>query len=266
VAVVIGGGGGVGSGVVFGFAAEGMSVVVADVDGDAARAVADEAVRRGAQRGRIHDAVVCATDRRSLEHLADEAMSRFGAVHVLVNTVGVLCDGETSAATDEEWAWAFELNVMAQVRAVQVFLPRLRAAEGLRHVVTTAAIAGLCPPPPELKLGLYAATKSALVAYSERLRTELASEGIGVSVLVPTRIAGNLAATSARERLRALRRATPEGWGAPPDPDDLTSGDVLGPLVIEAIRERRFFVCNRPDALLDAFEERHCRLREDLSR
>jgi NAD(P)-dependent dehydrogenase (short-subunit alcohol dehydrogenase family) len=154
--------------------------------------------------------------------------------------------------------------VLSQVRAVQAFLPHLRAASGLRHVVTTAAVAGLAPPPPELNIGLYAATKHALVAYSERLRIELAGEGIGVSVLCPTRIAGNLAATSARERRRRLGEATPEGRGAPPAPGDLSPGDALGPLVVTAVREGRFFVCNRPDTLLAALEERERRAREDL--
>ena len=265
VAVVIGGAGGVGRGIASGFLGEGMRVVLADIDGDGGRAAVADAERHGVHPGRMMHAEVDSTDCLSLERLADAAISRFGAIHVLANTVGVLCDGETTSATDEEWTWAFELNVLSQVRAVQAFLPRLRAACGLRHLVTTASIAGLAPPPPELNIGLYAATKHALVAYSECLRTELASEGIGVSVLCPTRITGNLAATSARERRRRLGKATPEGWGAPPDPDDLSPGDSLGPLVVAAVRANRFFVCNRPDALLAALEERRRRAREDFS-
>jgi NAD(P)-dependent dehydrogenase (short-subunit alcohol dehydrogenase family) len=115
-----------------------------------------------------------------------------------------------------------------------------------------------------MRAGLYAATKHALVAYSERLRMELASDGIGVSVLCPTRVAGNLATTSARERWRRLGQRVPEGWGAPPDPQDLVPGESLGPLVAAAVKANRFFVCNRPDALLSAFEQRHRRLSEGL--
>src|SRR5262249_34906267 len=147
-----------------GFLGEGMRVVVADIDGDGARATVEEAERHGVQPGRMTHAEVDSTDRLSLQRLADVATSRFGAVHVLASSVGVLCDGRATSATDEEWTWAFELNVLSQVRAVQAFLPCLRAACGLRHVVTTAAIAGLAPPPPELNIGLYAATKHALVA------------------------------------------------------------------------------------------------------
>jgi len=264
VAVVIGGAGGVGRGLAFGLLEEGMRVVVADIDLEGARAVVEEAARRGVGPDRAFEAPVDSTDRGTLQALAGAAAARFGAIHVLVNTVGVIFDGPVVSATDEDWLWTFELNVLSQVRAVQLFLPHLRAADGLRHIVITASVAGLVAPPPELPIGLYTATKHAVVAYSEHLRTELAGEAIGVSVLCPTRIAGNLAATSARERLRRLGQATPEGWGTPPDPSDLTPAESLGPLVAGAIRANRFVVCNRPDALLAAFEQRRQLIRDDL--
>jgi NAD(P)-dependent dehydrogenase (short-subunit alcohol dehydrogenase family) len=207
---------------------------------------------------------VDSADRRSLEALAAAAMTRFGAIHILVNTVGVIFDGDVTSASDEDWLWILELNVLSQVRAVQAFLPRLRAAQGLRHIVTTASIAGLVTPPPEMKAGLYAATKHPLVAYSESLRMELASDGIGVSVLCPTRVVGNLAETSARERWRRLGQRTPEGWGAPPDPQDRVPGESLGPLVAAAVRANRLFMCNRPATLLSAVEQHHRGLSADL--
>jgi NAD(P)-dependent dehydrogenase (short-subunit alcohol dehydrogenase family) len=262
VAVVIGGASGVGRGVVLGLLVEGMRVVVADIDLDGARTVVEEAARRGAGPDRVFPAVVDSTDRHGLEALADAVTSRFGAINVLVNTVGVVFDGPLASATDEDWFWTFELNVLSQVRAVQVFLPHLRAADGLRHIVTTASTAGVSAAPPAN--GLYAATKHALVAYSERLRSELASEAIGVSVLCPSRVVGNLAETSARERLRRLGRATPDGWGAPPDTRDRVPAESLGPLVAAAIHANRFFICNRPDALLAACEERRRQIRDDL--
>ena len=152
VAVVIGGASGVGRGIALAFLAEGMRVVVADIDPDGARAVVDEAGRRGAGPDRTLHVEVDSTDRRSLEILADVVMTRFGGVHILVNTVGVIFDGDVTTATDDDWIWTFELNVLSQARAVQVFLPRLRAAHGLRHIVTTASIAGLVTPPPEMKV------------------------------------------------------------------------------------------------------------------
>jgi NAD(P)-dependent dehydrogenase (short-subunit alcohol dehydrogenase family) len=264
VAVVVGGAGGVGRGIVFGFLAEGMRVVVADIDPDGARAIVEEAGRRGIGPDRVVAAEVDSTDRQSLGALADATKSRFGAIHLLANTVGVIFDGQVTSATDEDWAWIFELNVLSQVRAVQVFLPHLRHAQGLRHIVTTASLAGLITPPPEMSIGLYAATKHALVAYSERLRTELASEGIGVSVLCPSCVVGNLAATSARERWRRLGRPTPEGWGRPPVPQECEPGETLGPLLVAAVRANRFVVSNRPNALLAALDERRQRLSEDL--
>src|SRR5947209_8674240 len=143
VAVVIGGAGGVSRGIALGFLARGMRVVVADIDLEGARTVVEEAGRRGVERDRALQAEVDSTERRSLEKLADAAIAHFGAIHILVNTVGVIFEGELTSATDEDWIWTFELNVLSQVRAVQVFLPRLRATVGPRHIVTTASNAGL---------------------------------------------------------------------------------------------------------------------------
>src|SRR5207253_117553 len=98
--------------------------------------------------------------------------------------------------------WGIELNLLSMVRAVDVFLPRLRAHGTGAHIVNTASVAGLVvlQGTPHgasgVPNGIYSATKHAAVAYCTMLRYELAGERIGVSVLCPGTIATNLRVTS----------------------------------------------------------------------
>ena len=138
--VVIGGGGGIGRGVSLGFATRGMNVVVADIDETTAKAVAAEVNAAG---GRAITARVDATDSASLDALARRAVDEFGAVHVLSNQVGVITNRRLDEASESEWAWFFEFNVMAMVRANNAFLPHLRAHGGDAHIVNTSSMAGL---------------------------------------------------------------------------------------------------------------------------
>src|SRR5436190_20594322 len=129
-AVVLGTGG-VGRGIALGLAAEGMQVGVADSNAATAEAVAAEITAAGG------DAVALqadATSTDSLQGLAEDAAGRFGGISVLANTVGVIADRRLEEASEEDWAWFFEFNIMASVRSVNAFLPHLRASAEGGHI------------------------------------------------------------------------------------------------------------------------------------
>jgi len=265
-AVVIGGGSGIGRGIALGFADAGLDVIVADIETGAAEAVGAEVRSRGVRAlGRRVDA----TDPASLEALAEAAVQAHGAVHVLSNNVGVVIDKPLGQCTDRDWAWGIEFNFLSIVRGVTAFLPRLRAHGGEAHIVGTASLAGVLalPSSPAMPahLGIYTATKHALVAYSEMLRGELAPERIGVSVLCPGLVKSNLAATSARNR--------PERFGGPlPDPGGPRPGveammmpaERVGPVVVAAIRANRLHILTHPEAR-PAVEARQAAMLDDFS-
>lgn len=247
-AVVIGGGGGVGRGVVLGLADAGMHVVVADIELGSAERVAAEVHGRG---GTALAAQVDATDVDSLEALARHAVEAYGAVHVLANLVGVITNRRLEEATEAEWAWFFEFNVMAHVRANNVFLPHLRAHGGPAHIMNTSSMAGLLALGPKLvggfANGLYTTTKHAMIGYCEMLRMELEPAGIGVSVLCPGLVAGNLTATSARNRPERFGGPTPNPReGAPANPAAMPN-DEVGPIVARAIAANRAYIFTHPD-------------------
>lgn len=239
VAVVTGGGNGIGRGTVLALADAGMHVVIADIDEEAANAVAQESRTRGVR------ALVAATDvtnRSSVEELADTAWSEFGAAHVLHNNAGVALFMRLDAMADIDWRWILSINLEGVINGLQAFLPRMKAQKGEKHVVNTASMAGMFAAP---MLGAYNATKFAVVAISETLREELSGEGIGVSVLCPGVVATNIMTNTINRR--------PAGGGDMQAPDLDTSmmrvmdPEDVGRLVREAIEENEPYIFTHPE-------------------
>lgn len=180
VAVVTGAGSGVGMGIAHALAAAGASVVVSDIDEAAASSVAGDIAAAGGK------AVACRTDvtfTDDLEALAATAISNFGAVHVLANNAGVMTQGALTEATDEDWTWVLGVNLRAVISGVRVFLPHLRERSP-GHIVNTVSMSAVAPRLGG-GLGVYSASKAALLSYSEVLRAELEPDDIGVSALLP---------------------------------------------------------------------------------
>lgn len=186
VAVITGAGSGIGRGTALALAEAGVHIVVADIDEQPAHAVADEVRALGTRAIAVRTDV---TDRESLEELADRAWEEFGGVQILHNNAGVVLMQRIDATTEAEWHWIRSINLDGVMNGLHVFLPRLKAQQGEKHIVNTASTAGMTA---ELNLGAYSATKFAVVALSETLREELADDGIGVSVLCPGGVNTNI--------------------------------------------------------------------------
>jgi NAD(P)-dependent dehydrogenase (short-subunit alcohol dehydrogenase family) len=263
-AVLVGAGSGVGRGIALGLAARGMRVAVADIDAEGAASVATEIQAAG---GTATSHQVDATDRASLRALADAAVAAHDAIHVLVNTVGVIIDQPLEASTEDDWSWLLEFNVMANVRNVQEFLPYLRAHGGPSHIVLTSSMAGLLALGPEhvvVRNGLYTTTKHAMIGLTDMLRLELAPEGIGVSVLCPGLVAGNLGVTSARNRPDRFGGPTPvPGYTSSPPPGAMPNEEV-GPIVAAAIDANRFYIFTHPENV-ELVKARHQQVLDDFA-
>jgi NAD(P)-dependent dehydrogenase (short-subunit alcohol dehydrogenase family) len=251
VAVVTGGASGIGRAMADRFAAEGMNVVTADVDPDALAAAEGEMRANGASVASKRTDVRNGDD---LEALAEFAVDTFGGVNVLCNNAGIGIGGGIWQQTVKDWEWMLGVNLMGVVHGIRAFVPVMIAQGDECHVVNTASAAGLTVRP---FLGMYAATKHAVVALSEALYHELRFTGskVGVSVLCPavvnTRIgesernrpaglendaaAGNPAQMAAMDQ--AFRAAL--AAGLPPE-------QVAG-AVVDAIRKDRFYILTHED-------------------
>ena len=183
VAVITGGGSGIGASLARACAAEGMQVVVVDVDEARAASVAAE-LPDGTAVARAVDV----SDAASVQALADFAFDTFGAVHLLCNNAGVSPAGRIWDFTDDEWRWLLGVNVHGVANGIRSFVPRM-IGQGEGHIVNTGSGASFVSTP---RLGPYCATKHAIVGLSEALRYELEGTGIGVSVLVPAGVNTNI--------------------------------------------------------------------------
>jgi len=176
VAVVTGGASGIGLAMVERFAAEGMTVVAADVRADALESLPDGA----------HGEVVDVTEYESVEQFAARVLDRFGGVHVLCNNAGVGSGAEGFVWEHElaDWRWGFDVNVWGVVHGIKAFVPHMvEAGEG--HVVNTSSGNGGVVPFGDT--AVYATTKAAVVTITESLYAHLVRAGSAVraSVLFP---------------------------------------------------------------------------------
>ena len=193
VAVITGGGAGLGAAMGDVFAAAGAAIALLDIDGEAAeRTAADIAERHGVA---TTSARVDVGSADSIEAAAAHVAATLGGCDVLAANVGVQQFGAIDRLTDDDWRFVLDVNVLGTIRTVRSFLPLLRAREGYRRIVLTSSVSVLAPA---VRMAAYQTSKFAVMGFGETLRHELADEGIGVSVLFPAgMITGHLQSSAA---------------------------------------------------------------------
>lgn len=184
VAVVTGAASGIGLAMARRFAAEGLRVVLADVEEEPLSAAADELAAQGAQ---VLAHTVDVGRRDEVAALADAAYDAFGAVHLVCNNAGVGsgAEGRMWEHDPRDWEWAFAVNIWGVFHGVQCFVPRMLAGGEPGHVVNTSSTDGGVAPLPTASV--YAVTKAAVVTMTESLYAHLKAERapVGASVLFP---------------------------------------------------------------------------------
>jgi NAD(P)-dependent dehydrogenase (short-subunit alcohol dehydrogenase family) len=177
VALITGAAVGLGQAFAARLAADGLDVVVADVnDGEETL----ELVQRAGGRGL---AVRCdITDEEQVASLAVNVERTFGAVDVLVNNAGIFPKGDLARITLAEWRRVFAVNVEGAFLVTREFLPPMRQREWGRVVfmASTSFHAG-APGFPH-----YVATKGALIGLTHALATEVGGDGVTVNALAPS--------------------------------------------------------------------------------
>lgn len=224
VAVITGGGSGIGRASAQALARRGARVVITDIDEDRALQAA----------GELGDAAVgarCDVTRVSdLEAARDLATARFGRIDLVMNNVGVLAVGKAEEIPLDAWQRVVDINLMSVVRSLTVFLPAL-LAQGSGHIVNTASTAGLFPYGHD-RLP-YTTTKHAIVGLSESLAVYLRPKGIGVSCFCPAGVMTNIA-----------EQITYYGDPRPPAGPNfgIIGAETAGKLVAEGVAAGRFLI------------------------
>ena len=242
VAVVTGGASGIGRAMADRFAAEGMKIVLADIEQAALDRAETEIRTSGATVTSKRTDVSRAED---VEALAKFAVDTFGAVHILCNNAGVGMGGTSWQMTVKDWQWVVGVNLWGVIHGLLAFLPRMIAQKQGGHIVNTASMAGLIATQG---LGVYNTTKYAVVGLSETLVKDLKPYGIGVSVLCPMGVETRIL-DSERNRPSALR--DPDAKKSEPVP---LMGRTLKPeevatQVLAAIRANQLYVITHAEGL-----------------
>jgi NAD(P)-dependent dehydrogenase (short-subunit alcohol dehydrogenase family) len=259
VAVVTGAASGIGLAMAKRFGAEGMNVVLADVEESALDRAEAEVRALGAATLAVRTDVAQASD---VEALAKRTLERFGAVHLVCNNAGVGGDGALAwEQTLESWKWVIDVNLWGVIHGIRTFMPILLRQGDEGHVVNTASMAGHLSLPFSAP---YHATKFAVVTMTESLHYELRLTGskVGASVLCPGFVRTRIM-DSERNRpadLRTPARAPSEAelaWRSAYE--ELVSAGLaperVADLVFDAVRGGRFYVFPHPE-LLEAVRSR----------
>ncbi len=223
--VVTGGASGIGRAMCERFAAEGArQIVVADLNGDGAEAVAKRITDTGRTPARAHQVDVGAE--AELIDLIDDTESRFGPIDLFCSNAGIGL-GKGIDASDEEWDVIWRVNTQSHIWVARHLVPKM-IARGGGYLLNTASAAGLLT---QIGSVTYAVTKHAAVALAEWISITHGRDGIKVSVLCP----------------QAVRTAmTADGPGVA-GVDGMIEPEQAADAVIQALREERFLVLPHPE-------------------
>ena len=173
-ALVTGGGSGFGAGIARRFAAEGARLLLADINGEAASAVAAELGAASCQ--------VDVSDAASVEGMAAAVTQHLGQLDILVNNAGVTHQsGPMETVTEEEFDRVMAVNNKAVYLAARTFLPAMKAA-GTGAILNIASTAGVSPRP---NLSWYNASKGWMITATRAMAVELAPHGVRVNAINP---------------------------------------------------------------------------------
>jgi NAD(P)-dependent dehydrogenase (short-subunit alcohol dehydrogenase family) len=200
VAVITGGASGFGRALGDGCAARGMNVVLLDLDGE--RASTEAAALATANGVEALGLGVDVADAASVEAAAATVDEQFGRADLVISNVGVQLFGSIDRATDDEWRWLLDVNVIGSARVARAFLPLLRSAPSGRLAFTSSSSVF----DPASRMSMYQSSKFAVWGLAETLRLELAADGIGVSVIFPSGMLSRHLETSEAAQPAHVRR------------------------------------------------------------
>ncbi len=179
IAVVTGGGSGIGRATALLLARHGAKVHVADINLQSAE---DAAAAITAAGGAAAASALDVTDAAAVEAFAESVFAADHRVDILHNNAGIGHGGNIEATTFEDWERVISVNLLGVAYGMQAFVPRMLRQGGPSSVINTASMAGIVPT---AKMAPYTASKFGVVGLSEALNAELSPRGIHVSAICP---------------------------------------------------------------------------------
>ncbi|HEX9475599.1 MAG TPA: SDR family oxidoreductase [Candidatus Dormibacteraeota bacterium] len=245
VAVVTGGGSGVGRAVAKAMARQGANIVIADFDTPRM----DRTIAEILKLGTSESAIALSTDVRSdasVRSLARDAIKAMGRVDIVLSAAGVLLQGKLDRISSKDWAWMLETNLLGAVRTSTAFLPHM-TERGSGHIVNAVSYSGLLPGDPMTIP--YDTGHAALATFTQALAQQTRGSGVFVSLFCPGSRSPRIGQNT---RSRGLGRWLDAGLGAE---EGARVFDQLSASLIDGLHHPRFLIVGDP-AEADALRAR----------
>ena len=247
-AVISGGAEGIGLSIAQALGNQKMNIVIADIDQSNLAKARLELESDGVS---VLAVALDVAQEDQWQEVANQAVAKFGKVHMVVNNAGVGGDtGPIESQDTKGWQWTLDVNLMGVVYGAKVMTPLIKKHGEGGWIVNVASMAGMGGIP---YAGAYTATKAAVVALSESWAGELEGDGIHVSVLCPAFV---------QTRIYESARNRPEKYQPDPTPKSgkavltnsakqmVESGidvSIVGKRVVEALNDKEFYIFTHPN-------------------
>ncbi len=221
VAVITGGAQGIGRAIALGMAREGAKVVVADLQSEKARSVANEVKMGG---GEALGFEVNVADESSVNRLAEATFAEFGRVDILVNDAGVYLKSSVVDMSEADWDRTLDINLGGNFLCCRAFVPAMREQKSGRIISMASGIGHYGMK----QFSHYAASKAAIIGFVKSLARELGPDGITVNAICPG------SANTAMPRGHRSEEEVMQRLHSTPLPHVLEPEDIAGPVLFLA--------------------------------
>lgn len=251
-AIITGGAEGIGLSIAQALAGQGMRIVLGDINALQLEIAKAHLAARGCDALTV---VMDVTRPEDWAALAEEALVRFGRIHMLVNNAGVGgATGSIEQVGQADWRWVMDVNLMGTVFGAQVIVPLIKQHGEGGWLLNVASMAGMLGVP---YAGAYTASKLAVVGLSEAWHAELKRHAIQVSVLCPAFVKTRI---NLSERNRQPVYQSPPGARAAPNPNAAAAAahmqkvidqgldvELVGARVVEALLAQELYIVTHPN-------------------
>jgi len=202
VAIITGGGSGIGRMAAHLFAKEGAKVVVADVNEKGGEETVAE-IRKNGSEGFF--AKLDVSDREQTKRVVRETLERYGRIDVLINNAGIIQDALVLKMTEEQWDRVININLKGAFNCIQAVV-EVMLNQGNGVIINTSSIVGLDGNIGQVN---YAAAKAGLIGMTKTLAKELGKKGIRVNAVAPGFIVTPMTSNVPEKILEAMKEKTP---------------------------------------------------------
>jgi 3-oxoacyl-[acyl-carrier protein] reductase len=221
VAVITGGAQGIGRAIALGMAREGAKIVVADLQSEKARSVADEVKMLG---GESLGFEVNVADESSVKRLAESTFAGFGRIDILVNDAGIYLKSSVVDMSEADWDRTLDINLGGNFLCCRAFVPAMREQKSGRIMSMASGIGHYGMK----QFSHYAASKAAIIGFVKSLARELGPDGITVNAICPG------SANTAMPRGHRSEEEVMQRLHSTPLPHVLEPEDIAGPILFLA--------------------------------